>query len=201
MRPRRSAFGWLTLMALGALAGYTASPEQRFADWRQTRDLEPLARYRERLSQQGVGDVAPMHALLRSSRRWQSCGAAEFALPPREHWDGIVPTLRLLRQLQADGLVDGRLIRSGYRDAALNRCSGGSSRSQHLRNNAIDLDLDPATTDAVRLCAYWRHHGPALHMGLGFYSAIRIHIDTAGYRSWGQDHTHRTSLCNRAAPP
>lgn len=92
------------------------------------------------------------------------------------------PTLRLLRQLQAEGLADGRRIRSGWHDAHTNTCSGGSTHSRHLLNRALDLALDPAVTPE-RLCRYWRRHGPALQIGLDFYSPEHIHIDTAGFRT------------------
>ena len=65
---------------------------------------------------------------------------------------------------------------------------------------AIDFDL-PASADAVpRLCAFWRTHGPALKLGLGFYSPTTIHVDTAGFRTWGSDHHRATSLCVVSAP-
>ncbi len=171
--------------------------EARFERWRQAHKAE-LTAYQAWLSSQGMTDAASVSSLLRTSRRWRQCEVAEFAVPPRTEWARMSPTLRLLRQLQAEGLVDGRRIRSGWRDARTNTCSGGSTRSQHLRNRALDLDLDPVVTPE-RLCAYWRQHGPALRMGLGFYSPEHIHIDTAGFRTWGNDHTRRTSLCTQ--PP
>ena len=38
-------------------------------------------------------------------------------------------------------------------------------------------------------------HGAEHRFGLGFYSPTRIHVDTAGFRTWGRDYTRRTSLC------
>lgn len=196
MNWRRALIALLSLLLLAACQRALFSPEtveQRFARWHRDHAAEAGA-YQDWLASQGVAEVMPLSSLLRTSRRWQRCGAAEFAVPPQAEWAGILPTLRLLRQLQTEGLVDGRRIRSGWRDAHTNACSGGSTRSQHLRNRALDLDLDPAVPPE-RLCGYWRRHGPALRMGLGFYSTGHIHIDTAGFRTWGNDHTRRTSLC------
>lgn len=196
MNRRRALIALLSILLLAACqrAGFPPeTAEQRFARWYRDHVAEAGA-YQDWLEARGVADVAPLSSLLRTSRRWRQCKVTEFAVPPRAEWARLVPTLRLLRQLQAEGLVNGQHIRSSWRDARINACSGGSTRSQHLRNRALDLDLDPAVAPA-RLCRYWREHGPALRMGLGFYSPQHIHIDTAGFRTWGNDHTRRTSLC------
>ena len=96
--------------------------------------------------------------------------------------------------MRSAGLLDGAQIGSGYRDPELNRCEGGSSLSKHIRGGAYDFDL-AADVDAESLCAYWRRHGPAAGFGLGFYDRRRLHIDTAGFRTWGGDYRRRTSLC------
>jgi uncharacterized protein YcbK (DUF882 family) len=171
-----------------------STPEERFRDWTRLPEAAAITDYQSYLRREGVADALPMSSLLRSARDWRACDSAEFALPPRPIWPNIVPTLRALRQLQGAGLVDGKLVASGYRDETLNLCAGGSPRSRHLSNNALDFDL-PAAGSVERLCAYWRERGPALRLGLGFYTATKIHLDTSGFRTWGSDHTKRTSLC------
>lgn len=187
----------LLLLVVGAVAACTPpapDADRRYAAWRESADAQGLGEYARLLADAGVGDVVPMPALLRSSRRWQACGAPEFLLPPTDRATAIVPTLRVVAQLQAMGIVDGSGARSGYRSAEMNRCSGGSTRSRHLLNAALDFDLaDDTRVDA--LCAFWRTRGPSLAMGLGFYTPTRIHIDTAGHRTWGTDHSRGTSLC------
>jgi hypothetical protein len=187
---------------LGALlaACVPAASKDRFEDWSATTEAVGVAEYRQYLQEQGLDDVAPMPALLRSARSWRECDAGEFALPPRALWPNILPTLRALRQLQAAGLVDGRKVASGYREGTLNRCAGGSARSRHLSNNALDFDLSESPDNVKRLCDFWRGQGPALKLGLGFYTDTRIHLDTSGFRTWGSDHTWRTSLCRPRAP-
>ena len=171
---------------------------QRYDHWRQGAGAEGLIAYERMLTDAGVGDVVPMHALLRSSRRWRTCQAPEFLLPPSDRAAAIVPTLRVVAQLQALGIVEGSNVRSGYRSAVLNRCSGGSTRSRHLLNNALDFDLADGS-QASALCEFWRTRGPSLAMGLGFYTPTRIHIDTSGHRTWGNDHRRGTSLCATGA--
>lgn len=196
----RRGFLLPVLLVLTACPRPASAPDatERYDAWRAGADARALTAYRRALADAGVGEVVPMSALLRSSRRWQACGAPEFLLPPPERAAAIVPTLRVVAQLQAMGIVDGSRVRSGYRSAEVNRCSGGSVRSRHVLNNALDFDLaDDRHVDA--LCRFWRSQGPALAMGLGFYTPTMIHIDTAGHRTWGTDHRRGTSLCLVAA--
>lgn len=173
----------------------------RYASWKTTPQAAGLSDYQRVLDDGQVADVVPMPALLRSSRRWKVCEAEEFLLPPADRAAAIIPTLRVVQRLQAAGWLDGRGIRSGYRSAALNACSGGSSRSRHLHNTALDFDL-ASDVHVDDLCRFWRTQGPALRMGLGFYTPTKIHIDTSGYRTWGNDYRRGTSLCiTRAQTP
>ncbi|CAN7419034.1 D-Ala-D-Ala carboxypeptidase family metallohydrolase [Pseudoxanthomonas sp. LjRoot143] len=185
----------LIVLSTTACAPLLPDATQRYEAWRRSSDAEALDDYERMLARAGVGGVVPMSALLRSNRRWRMCGP-EFLLPPREHAGGIVPTLRLVAQLERMGIVEGGNVRSGYRSAEVNQCAGGSTRSRHLRNNALDFDLADDTRTEV-LCDFWRKQGPSLHMGLGFYTPTRIHIDTAGHRTWGTDYRRGTSLCVR----
>lgn len=189
-----AAFLLLWTLATGA----QTAPANRFKQWTKTPEAAAMADYQRYLASNRLDEVAPMHALLRSARLWRQCEASEYALPPKSLWPNLLPTLRVLRDLQAAGLVEGHKVASGYRDPSLNTCAGGSGRSRHVANNALDFDL--SSSDRVtRLCDYWRSKGPALKLGLGFYTDTRIHLDTGGFRTWGSDHTRRTSLCN--APP
>ena len=136
-----------------------------------------------------------MEALLRTSRRWRICLHDEFATPPPALQPNIESTLRVVARLHDAGLLDPALARSGWRGPRVNRCAGGASSSRHLQNNAIDFDLPERPDNVTALCAWWRTHGAKARMGLGFYTPTAIHIDTAGFRTWGSDRTRRTSLC------
>lgn len=172
-----------------------------FQRWSTTTQARAVGEYRQYLDQQGLADLSPMASLLRSARSWRECKASQYLVPPRELWANLLPTLRALRDLQAAGLVDPRRVASGYRSPELNVCAGGSPRSRHVTNNALDFDLSNSAENVTRLCEYWRRNGPALKLGLGFYTDTKIHLDTSGFRTWGSDHTRQTSLCNRKRTP
>ncbi|KRA41831.1 D-Ala-D-Ala carboxypeptidase family metallohydrolase [Pseudoxanthomonas sp. Root630] len=191
---RRAFLLFLTCLTIPACIAPEPDEAARYATWKTTSHAAGLSGYERVLSEGRVADVVPMQALLRSSRRWRACDAEEFALPPPDRAAAIIPTLRVVQQLQASGWLDGHGIRSGYRSPALNTCSGGSSRSRHLDNTALDFDL-PSDAHVEDLCRFWREQGPALAMGLGFYTPTKIHIDTSGHRTWGKDYRRETSLC------
>ncbi|MGO1068578.1 D-Ala-D-Ala carboxypeptidase family metallohydrolase [Lysobacter sp. CA199] len=177
------------------IAGCRApSPAERYETWLAGGQREKADEYRGYLRAQGVADLVPMSELLRSGRRWRLCGAAEFALPPKPAWPDTARTLRLIGELRRADLLEGAEITSAYREPALNRCEGGSSRSRHMSGGAYDFDL-AADIDAQSLCAFWRKRGPATGFGLGFYDARRLHVDSAGFRTWGYDYKRPSSLC------
>jgi hypothetical protein len=184
-------------LLLGTLAGCALAPrgEFAFAAWRPWQG-QPLADFERHLLAEGVSQVLPLHQLLRSASSWRECGAEPFALPPREQWPAVASVLRLLQALQAAGAVERALeVHSGYRHPALNVCAQGAAGSAHLRSFAIDFTPLDGSDPTERLCAFWRTQGRAWNMGLSRYPSGRIHIDTAGHRTWGADHTGRSSVC------
>jgi uncharacterized protein YcbK (DUF882 family) len=185
----------LLLLSLLAAGCAESPPPDRYLQWSATPQAAGVAQYQQFLDNNGLGEVAPMRSLLRSARPWRECRASEFAVPPRALWPNLLPTLRVLRDLQSAGLVDSSQVASGYRNAALNLCAGGAARSRHMSNNALDFNLPASPANVSRLCEYWRSKGPALKLGLGFYTDTKIHLDTSGFRTWGSDHSRRTSLC------
>lgn len=191
-------FAIALLLTLAACTAFAPS-KTRYARWLDAGHRAEVEQYAAYLRSENVGDVVPMPALSRTARRWRLCGNIEFAVPPAELQPNMPPTLRLVARLRDEGILDPSMARSVYRDAAMNACAGGSARSRHLQNRAIDFDLPERGDNVERLCAFWREHGQALDMGLGFYTPTAIHIDTAGYRTWGGDHTWRTSLCTVGA--
>ena len=108
-------------------------------------------------------------------------------------------TLALLQRLGEQGVLRQFEVVSAYRDPQLNACAGGAVASAHTRAFAVDLLL-PAWADPNPLCRFWQQHGQAWKMGLGRYPSGRIHIDTAGYRTWGGDLSADSSFCPRLAP-
>ncbi len=108
--------------------------------------------------------------------------------PPKSLWPRMTPTLALANELRVRMVEAGA---KGLRVAAAYRPRGGSPRSQHKRNAALDLDLigdAKLRPTYYRIAAeLWHDYGRELEIGLGFYGGpdayggIRVHIDT-GYR-------------------
>ncbi|MEI6026946.1 MAG: D-Ala-D-Ala carboxypeptidase family metallohydrolase [Betaproteobacteria bacterium] len=191
------------LASLLCLSGCAVAPRGplAFAAWRagQAPSVDALARH---LGEQGVGQVLPLHQLLRSASAWETCAAEPFAMPPPQQWPAVVDVLRLLQALQAAGVVGRALeIHSSYRGPALNTCAQGAPGSAHLRSFAIDFTPVDGVDPTERLCAFWRVQGQAWRMGLSRYPSGRIHIDTAGHRTWGADHTGRSAVCDPQMAP
>ena len=189
------------LILLAALALAACRPAEdpagaRFDAWRASgghaAEVEAYAAF---LRAEGVADVVPLHGLLRSGRSWLRCGVDEFALPPRDLWPAMVPTLRLVSAMREARLLDGASAVSVYRTDGFNRCEGGSPRSRHRANAALDFDLAADADVVSRLCSFWQQAGPRHGFGLGFYDARRIHVDSTRHRTWGRDYTRATSLC------
>ena len=175
--------------------------------WIATADhRQSVQAYKQFLKQKGLADLVPDHELLRSARDWQKCGVEPYAVPPREIWSNIVPTLNILKALVDDGVINDFEVTSVYRALALNRCAGGADASRHVFNAALDFRIGPEQPSDLdqfniqqtktKLCQFWATKGQALNMGLGVYASGQIHIDTQGYRTWGPDLTRNTSMCN-----
>lgn len=177
-----------------AVTGCSPAPPTPFESF-LAENREAIQRYQAHLRRHGLEDVAPLEQLLRTSRRWRACSDSPYALAPESLWNRQLPTLRLLARLRKEIPLERIELRSVYRDEAVNRCSGGSSRSQHRQFNAIDFDVRLSKQHAQALCRFWKREGPALNMGLGFYTESALHIDTAGFRTWGKTHRRDSSLC------
>lgn len=184
-------------LAGGAWSQTDERDAARFARWRLAHEaqVKPFEGFLER---ERLSDVAPLHELLRSASMWKECKAEPFQVPPRAQWPEVRQVLQLLALLRERKLLDRIEVVSAYRDEALNRCAGGSPRSAHRRSFAIDL-APLARERAVALCRFWREHGAPLAMGLSRYPTGRIHVDRAGYRTWGEDRTRATSFCHLEA--
>lgn len=174
--------------------------------WIATADhRQSVQAYKQFLKQKGLADLVPDHELLRSARDWQKCGVEPYAVPPREIWSNIVPTLNILKALVDDGVINDFEVTSVYRALALNRCAGGADASRHVFNAALDFRIGPEQPSDLdqfniqqtktKLCQFWATKGQALNMGLGVYASGQIHIDSQGFRAWGPDHHYRISIC------
>ena len=97
-----------------------------------------------------------------------------------ELWDNLVPTLWIMDQLRESITLPIRLV-SIFRSPAYNKAigSGAAKRSQHLRNAAIDFQVDGMSPlQAFNRLNKMRHAG-SFTGGLGLYSTF-VHCDTRG---------------------
>lgn len=194
----------LVLCANPAYAQNSTAParfsEDAFEDWygADTRRQVQYEAFQVFLKQNGVADVIPAYQLWRTSSSSAQCKTDAFVVPDRAHWPHIVTTLRFIRD-QVEPAIGPVEAVSGYRNEALNTCSGGAKGSAHRTYYALDLvplrsDID-RTTLIKRMCAVHGGNGALYDIGLGFYSARRFHIDSLRFRRWGPDGTAKTSPC------
>lgn len=182
------------------------SQPETYVAWLASADhRQAVQAYKQFLKQKGLANLVPDHELLSSARDWQKCGVEPYAVPPREIWSNIVPTLSILKALVDDGVINDFEVTSVYRALSLNRCAGGADASRHVFNAALDFRIGPEQPSDLdqfniqqtktKICQFWATKGQALNMGLGVYASGQIHIDSQGFRSWGPDHHYRTSIC------
>jgi hypothetical protein len=183
--------------------GASTTPGQDLADYRAWLARSPANReavraFRTYLDAQGLDEVIPVWQLIRTSSSWRECGADRFEVAPRDKWDNITTTLKFVRD-EVEPAVGKVEALSVYRNETLNRCSNGAPASAHRLFFA--LDLKPVSDDVSRpgmisrVCAAHRRSGSAYDAGLGFYSGMRFHVDSHGFRKWGADGRGASSPC------
>ena len=190
----------LILLGAGAFTAHATPVDNRtlevFEAW-HSRHEEDIKKLEEFLRKSELQDVIPMHELLRTASDWKRCKAQPFEVPPIKHWPAVQSTVSLVRELHSRGLLLNAEVVSGYRNAKLKGCANGRSGSAHR----AAFDVDMLSIDPVRagdsLCKFWLSDGKKWEMGLSKYPSGRIHLDTNGYRTWGQDATKKTSFCKR----
>lgn len=175
-----------------------------FKDWLASHSYQQseVLAYQNYLQSQ-LGTIPPMDQLIASARDARRCGFEPYEVPPASLWQNIVPTLQMLQQLQKQGyLPNSTVIRSVYRNPALNDCAGGAGESKHMTNGAIDIWIpeNEANKWAIEstfdgLCQFWQSNGQAYSFGLGLYPTGSVHLDTQGFRKWGASHSSSSSPC------
>ena len=175
-----------------------------FKDWLATHSYQKaeVLAYQNYLQSQ-LGTIPPMDQLLASARDARRCGFEPYEVPPASLWQNMVPTLQLLQHMQKQGYLPySTIIRSVYRNPALNDCAGGAGESKHMTNGAIDIWVPEnegnkwavdSTIDG--LCQFWQSSGQSYNFGLGLYPTGSVHLDTQGFRKWGASHSSSSSPC------
>lgn len=195
---RRGALVLTASTLLGLTTAY-AQPDNRgpalYQSWLRTPGAQAQAQaFSAYLHQQKVGDVVPMYQLLRSASMWRECRAQPFQVPPKAQWKAAADVLVLLKEMQRHQALGKFEVVSAYRDPKLNGCAGGAKRSSHTSGFAVDI-LPLAGSNNARLCAFWKQQGPRWKMGMSRYPSGRIHVDRTSWRTWGADHTRKSSFC------
>ena len=191
-----------------ALACAAPAPAQTMADGQGHADYlawlagSPAARaqviaFKTYLDMKKVEDVLPTWQLVRTASKWRPCNGPRFEVAPFTEWEHIASTLRFVRA-HVEPVVGEVEALSGYRNAELNQCSGGAKASAHRHFFALDLTpLREISRDGMirSLCRIHEWRGEGFDVGLGFYSGMRFHIDSKGFRRWGSDGRSATSPC------
>ena len=181
--------------------------QAQFEAWTHKQDPQLLSAYAEYFKPYLKHPPSLYVLTLNAHPFEQACEPYRFALPPKHYWHNLVSALKVVEQLQQQGLFAQYQIVSVYRSAEANHCARGAKASKHLSNHAVDFQpLNDAferypNDDEMdrKMCDFWRRHGRALNLGLGLYGQQRYHIDTQGYRTWGISYTSASSPCLKSS--
>ena len=173
------------------------------ADYHAWLARNPAARaqvlaFKQFLDLEKVDEVVPTWQLVRTASMWSDCNGPRFEVAPFTEWQHISKTLRFIKA-HVEPVIGDVEAMSGYRNAELNQCSGGAKESAHRRFFALDLvPLDEIGRDGMirSLCRIHEWRGSGYDIGLGFYSGLRFHVDSKGFRKWGPNGRSATSPCN-----
>jgi hypothetical protein len=196
------------LIACCALITTSPAPAQEVAEGQGHADYlawlasSPAARaqviaFKTYLDMEKVDDVLPTWQLVRTASMWRDCNGPRFEVAPFTEWQHIADTLRFV-EAHVEPVVGEVQAVSGYRNAALNQCSGGAPASAHRHFFALDLVPQRAIArdGMIRsLCRIHEWRGAGYDIGLGFYSGLRFHVDSKGFRKWGPDGKGASSPC------
>lgn len=192
----------LALFAVPAAAQSVAEGQNR-ADYLAWLAREPAARaqvlsFKTFLEMKDVDEVVPVWQLVRTASMWRECSGPRFEVAPIAEWQHIAGTLSYVKN-HVEPVIGKVEALSGYRNEELNECSGGARQSAH--RHFFALDLTPVSGIARpammrSLCAIHDFRGDEYDIGLGFYSGMRFHVDSKGFRRWGSNGRSATSPCN-----
>ena len=198
-------------LALAALSATLASPSlaqeqaegQSKADYLAWLSRDPGARaqvlsFKAYLEAADVDGVVPTWQLVRTASAWRDCGGPRFEVAPAGEWTHIAATLAFVKA-EVEPAIGRVEAVSGFRNAELNQCAGGARASAHRHFYALDLvpaDADLARDALIRdVCRIHGSAGRDFGIGLGFYTGMRFHLDSKGYRRWGANGSGATSPC------
>jgi hypothetical protein len=191
-----------TFAAAPARAGTMAEGQSK-ADYLAWLARDPGARaevlsFKAFLEAADVEDVLPTWQLVRTASKWRECSGPRFEVAPTSEWTNIAGTLGFIKAHVEPRIGKVEAV-SGFRNEHLNRCSGGAKASAHRHFFALDLvpaDADVERSDLIRsVCSVHSAAGGDYEIGLGFYTGLRFHLDSKGFRRWGANGSGATSPC------
>ena len=198
------ALAALVVILLAAPASAQAQAEgQSKADYLAWLSRDPGARaqvlsFKAFLDAGEVDDVVPTWQLVRTASAWRDCGGPRFEVAPVDEWVHISETLEFIKEKVEPVIGDVQPV-SGFRNEGLNQCAGGAKASAHRHFYALDLvpvDQDVSRAALIRdVCWIHQSSGREFGIGLGFYTGMRFHLDSKGYRKWGANGSGATSPC------
>jgi hypothetical protein len=201
----RRFVGLALLLALTAApaAAQEQAEGQSKADYHAWLAREPGARaqllaFKQFLAMKKVDEVLPTWQLVRTASMWRECNGPRFEVAPFTEWSNISNTLGFIKA-HVEPVIGDVEAMSGYRNAELNQCSGGARESAHRRFFALDLvPIKAIARDGMirSLCKIHEWRGAGYDIGLGFYSGLRFHVDSKGFRKWGPNGKSATSPCS-----
>jgi hypothetical protein len=202
-------FAALALAALCATFAATPAAAQEQAEGQSKADYlawlsrDPGARtmvlsFKSYLHAADVDNVVPTWQLVRTASKWRDCGGPRFEVAPANEWTHIAATLSFVKA-EVEPVIGRVEAVSGFRNEELNQCAGGAKASAHRHFYALDLvprDEDLTRAALIRdVCDIHQASGREFGIGLGFYTGMRFHLDSKGYRKWGADGSGATSPC------
>lgn len=176
-----------------------------FENWKNA-DLsraQTIRKFEIYLKSQKVNNVLPTYQILRTASSAKECNESAFYIPPRKLWPNIVQTLKFIKLELKPKLGTFEAV-SGYRNPSLNSCAGGAKNSTHANYYALDLIPKSELTREkliYNICKVHDKVGRKYHIGLGFYTGVRFHIDSRAYRRWGADGRSYSSPCGILKDP
>ncbi len=198
---RIAALALAALLASPSLASSPAEGQSK-ADYLAWLAKSPAARakvlgFKSFLDMKNVDGVIPTWQLVRTASMWRECNGPRFEVAPFTEWTHIAETLRFVEN-HVEPVIGEVEALSGYRNGDLNQCSGGAKASAHRHFFALDLTpvRDIGRSAMIRsLCSIHQGRGGGYGIGLGFYTGLRFHVDSKGFRKWGSNGRGETSPC------
>lgn len=138
--------------------------------------------YKSYLESLRLGRIAPDSVI---EPHFRTRSGVRNSLPPKSLWKSMAPTLRVADQIAKRTGSPLDEVCSAYRSPTYNSRIGGASKSQHMRNTALDLKFECGSWAASKAARQLRSEG-LFAGGIGIYNGF-LHIDTRGANEtwWG----------------